>query len=820
MTYPPNSSSGYPPGQQPTTQFSAPTQQFGKAEQPSAQAPAATAAGPSKLPFYLLAAAAVLGLLVYVFSFGPMFQIESTDFPQLGSASGTSLGLGLAVVAALLAGLLAGAGLLPRQRASVGVVAALAVLGFLLVIAEIINTPEGVSLGWALYAIILLTLLQAAVAVGALLLDAGIITAPAPKQKYEQQQQYGQYGGPSQYYGQHDYGQHALHQGSPQQQRPGYPSQYGGYPGGSSPGGYQASEESGPPTPPTGFPTYGQPQDPAPLPRAGSRHSRSRRRHRRRRISPATRRHSRRLACVTLARERRANPLVVENRPVGTRQARDLFRVAFGPSVVALVIIAAVVLLQLLIANSDMTGASGAIASMWLGVHQVPVSIGGRELGVMPLLPVLAMVWGTARTTAAATPPQGSWFVIRWIIASALGGPLLIAAISLAVVHDAASVLTELQTPNALRAFAGVLAVHGIGAAIGVGSRAGRRVVAASGMPGWVADAARPAVAGVLALVGLSGAVTALSLVVHWSTMHELYAITDSLFGQFSLTVLSALYAPNVIVGTSAVAVGSSAHVGLATFSSFTVFGGDIPALPVLAAVPTPPLGPVWVALLIVAAASAVVVGQQCARRPLWLLPALGKLVIASAAAAAIMALLGYAGGGQLGNFGHVGVDQATFAPAVFLWFVGIGGLTVAMTGGIARRPKMAKAHVEPVEPVAPVGPVTPVAPVASKLTFGRKSASSSSQNVDLEEHPAPEPGLEPSRSRTLGGVRTRGRARRRGGAGTRRGGGTRAGRARRAGRRRPTRRGRSARPGGPGLHRRGRRHAGPVGEQKRPADD
>ena len=55
-----------------------------------------------------------------------------------------------------------------------------------------------------------------------------------------------------------------------------------------------------------------------------------------------------------------------------------------------------------------------------------------------------------------------------------------------------------------------------------------------------------------------------------------------------------------MIVGTSAVAVGSSVHVGFATFSSFTVFGGDIPALPVLAAAPTPPLGPIWVALLIV----------------------------------------------------------------------------------------------------------------------------------------------------------------------------------------------------------------------------
>lgn len=412
---------------------------------------------------------------------------------------------------------------------------------------------------------------------------------------------------------------------------------------------------------------------------------------------------------------------MVENRSVGSRQARDLFRVAFGPSAVALVVIAAVVLLQLLIANSDMYGAAGAIASMWLGVHQVPISIGGRELGVMPLLPVLAMVWGTARTTAAATPPQGSWFVIRWIVASALGGPLLIAAISLAVIHDASSVLTELQTPNALRAFAGVAAVHAIGAAIGVGSRAGGRLITAAGLPPWVADAGRPAVAGVLALTGLSGAVTALSLVVHWSTMHDLYAVTDSEFGQFSLTVLSALYAPNVIVGASAIAVGSSAHVGLATFSSFTVFGGDIPALPILAAVPEPPLGPIWVVLLIIGAASGVVVGQQCGRRPLPLLPAVGKLALASLAAAVTMALLGYAAGGQLGNFGHVGVDQATFGPAVFLWFFGIGGLTIAMAGGITRRPPK------------------------PKPTPGRESASSSPQNVDLDEQEAPEPDFEPA---------------------------------------------------------------------------
>ena len=63
------------------------------------------------------------------------------------------------------------------------------------------------------------------------------------------------------------------------------------------------------------------------------------------------------------------------------------------------------------------------------------------------------------------------------------------------------------------------------------------------------------------------------------------------------------------------------------------------------------------------------------------------------------MALLGHAGGGRLGNFGEVGVDQTTFGPAVFLWFVAIGGLTVVMTGGIARRSRVRPAPAPAPDP-------------------------------------------------------------------------------------------------------------------------
>ena len=252
MTYPPGNS-GYPPSQQPTQQFSAPTPQYGKVEHaaphtPQAQSPAAAAAGPSKLPFYLLLAVGVLGLGVFLFSFGPQFEISASDFP-IGGGSPTTLGLQLAVIAALLAGLIAAASVLPKQKAPLGIIAAIALLAFLLLVAEAVETPKEVSFGWGFYVVIVLAFIEAAVAIAALLLDSGIIKAPAPKPKYEPQQ-YG-YG---QYYGQQP------HQG-PQAQRPPYQGSYGGYPGQSSgPGGGNPYQQSGPPTPPTGFPTYGQPQ--------------------------------------------------------------------------------------------------------------------------------------------------------------------------------------------------------------------------------------------------------------------------------------------------------------------------------------------------------------------------------------------------------------------------------------------------------------------------------------------------------------------------------------------------------------------------------
>lgn len=259
MTYPP-SNPGYPPTPQPGSQFDA-TQQFAKAV--PAQTPAAPAApvavnvvpGENKLPEILLAVVAGVGLLIYFVSFA--FEIQAV----IGS---------LIIAVPLVAGLVAGVSVLPKQKNRVAPAAVLATLGLLLAIS--VSVAAGGGADWTIWVLLVLTLIQAGAAIAALLFHAGIITPPAPKPQFDQQPQYGQYGGPSQYYGQQHQPQHGgqpYQQAQPQQ--PGYPSQYGGYSSGPNTGGYpvqspqgpqgqQGQQPSGPPTPPTGYPTYGQPQ--------------------------------------------------------------------------------------------------------------------------------------------------------------------------------------------------------------------------------------------------------------------------------------------------------------------------------------------------------------------------------------------------------------------------------------------------------------------------------------------------------------------------------------------------------------------------------
>ncbi|MBV8179979.1 MAG: DUF5336 domain-containing protein [Mycobacterium sp.] len=249
MTYPPGSP-GYPPAQSQGAYGTSSTTSFAKSDDSE-----------SNLKLYLNVGVVALGLATYLLSYGPMITRILPNGDELVE-SGSTLPIDLA----LLAGLLAGVSLLPKAKNYSGVVAAVAVLGGLLLIEDTIGAS---GRGWALWFALGCGVVQAILAVSALLLDAGVITAPAPRPKYDQYAHYGQYGG---YYGQ------PYQQQSPQQS--GYGSQYGGYPSGPSTGGFSAAgpqsgpiqapqsgpqpgspqtQQQGSPTPPTGFPSFSPP---------------------------------------------------------------------------------------------------------------------------------------------------------------------------------------------------------------------------------------------------------------------------------------------------------------------------------------------------------------------------------------------------------------------------------------------------------------------------------------------------------------------------------------------------------------------------------
>ncbi|MFI6429556.1 DUF6350 family protein [Rhodococcus oryzae] len=394
---------------------------------------------------------------------------------------------------------------------------------------------------------------------------------------------------------------------------------------------------------------------------------------------------------------RRRTPAAPRPTP-NPEQIRTLLAVALRPALVALALIAACILVTLVAANSDLTGTSGAIAASWLAVHQVQLTIGGASLGVLPLVPTILMIWSVARGCAHAVTEQTPRHEQLWVLGAALAGPLLVTALALAVIKDASSVIA-LAPPNALAAFGWVLGVHLIGAGIGMGSKLWRPICARLGVPEWVRASARPALRVGLALLASGAALTAVALISSWAEVGELLEAGDGFGGALGLTLLSILYLPNLAVGSAAMLVGSTAHLGDASLSVFSVVGGPLPALPLLGAVPAGPSGGGWPALLLIPAVLGIQLGRDCAHRAGGPAVAVRKVLVAAAAAALALGLLGFAAGGELGSFGTVGVDLATFTGLSFAWFAVFGSLTalvVAKRGGAVREPSKPAGQPDP----------------------------------------------------------------------------------------------------------------------------
>ncbi|MGC4935633.1 DUF6350 family protein [Gordonia sp. DT30] len=349
------------------------------------------------------------------------------------------------------------------------------------------------------------------------------------------------------------------------------------------------------------------------------------------------------------------------------RGPRELILVAFAVPVVTVVLALVVVLAVLLMAGSGLSGVASAVAACWLAINQVPITVAGVTIGVLPMLPTLLVAGGTAAVVASSCRARHTISEFVAVVCSAIAGALLVTAIALAVVMDGSSVL-PIQSPNALAAFGLTFVVQGLAAAAGV--VIGRSELLASRLSVTDRRGIRYGFVAVLGLVAAGGLLILLRLILRFDALGDLVAGGYDFDGYLGLTLLSILYLPNLMVGAAAVLVGSEVHVGPASADLFAVRGAPVPPLPALAVLPA---HSVWWAAwgLLVPALIAGWVAWRCRTAdPLNYARSIG---MAAAVAATTMVIFGWLAGGTLGEIGTTGITLVTAGVFTLGWIAALG---------------------------------------------------------------------------------------------------------------------------------------------------
>lgn len=394
----------------------------------------------------------------------------------------------------------------------------------------------------------------------------------------------------------------------------------------------------------------------------------------------------------TLGRSARHVPTDDDDDQLDPERFRILIGTATRLPAVTLAVVATVVVTTMVVASSDLTGIYAAIAGTWLALHQVTLTIDGVSLGVLPLLPTAVLVWLAARSCGGAVDavveskgrPLDRQDASR-ITAATLVGPLAVTAVALVVMQDAAAVL-PVSPPNPAAALAWVTGLYLLAAVLGIGSRVWRPLVRHYALPDWFVLAFRPAVRVLAGMFAAGGVVVVLGMLWSWSTVGDLLARGGDWTGVLGLTILSILYLPNVVVGAAAVLAGSTVDFGEVHLSLFEATGGDLPALPVLAAIPSGPAASFWPVLLAVPATVGALLGRFAADRtlqaqaagvPVGSTDAVWTVLVAAAGAGVVTAVVVWAAGGPLGVFGIVGANWWLSGLLVFAW-AGLLGVVTA----------------------------------------------------------------------------------------------------------------------------------------------
>ena len=352
-------------------------------------------------------------------------------------------------------------------------------------------------------------------------------------------------------------------------------------------------------------------------------------------------------------------------------------------------------------------GASGAVragAGAWLVAHKAGVTIGTGRISVAPLGLTLFFAWCLYRGGKSAARSSGADRT-KDLITLALG---------FAVVYGLGGLVVALLTADgqlkvsAFSAFLGAFSLALVAGLAGiiVESGAGEDIVDAT--PAGLRDTVPAAFAAVLTIVALASVLYAVLLAIHFSRVTGMLELLDAgVIGSVVLFAICLMLLPNMILYVIAFLAGPGFQLGTGTTIAPTgVDVGNLPALPLLAAVPPDGSTPTYLLALtaLVPLLAGVVAGFVVVRRGLaerdadalgWDAFALRGAIAAVLAGVILFALLAMSGGSAgPGRMSVVGVPGAVPAAGVLGAGMAIGAaITAAVVS--ARRPDDSGADTE-----------------------------------------------------------------------------------------------------------------------------
>ncbi|NIK62364.1 DUF6350 family protein [Kribbella shirazensis] len=349
-------------------------------------------------------------------------------------------------------------------------------------------------------------------------------------------------------------------------------------------------------------------------------------------------------------------------------------------------------------------GASGAVragASAWLVAHKAAVTIGNSTLGtgrisIAPLGLTLFFAWCLYRGGKSAVRSS----------AADRTRDLIALAGSFAVVYGLGGLVVALFTAEGplkvspLAAFLGAFSLALLAGAAGIVVESGAADDIADATPAGLRDAVPAAMAAVLTVIALASVLYAVLLAIHFSRITGMLELLNAgVIGSVVLFAICLMLVPNMVLYVVAFLAGPGFQLGTGTTIAPTgVDVGNLPALPLLAAVPADGATPSYLLVLtaVVPLLAGAVAGLVVVRRGLtepdadalgWDAFALRGAMAALVAGIVLFALFSLSGGSAgPGRMSAVGVPAALPAAGVLAAGMAIGA---AITAAVAssRRP-------------------------------------------------------------------------------------------------------------------------------------